>query len=202
MVYISVCVKLLYHTRYQRYSPYYPKPLLTSSIHPIYPHTLPHHHINIHHHHQLPNQKKTKKMSSASSTPQSHKSSSKSKPSKPSSARPPHSPPLFTPRMQDAQARNKDPYASSSSEGGVGSGSGRRYDAYGNDTYENITKRREAAIILDSPELLMMHAQARNDSIPGTRHYFTKQLCGFLDEEEREEERERTRKGGKGKGLG
>lgn len=43
---------------------------------------------------------------------------------------------------------------------------------------------------------------SRKQSIPGTRHYFTKQLCGFLDEEEREEERERTRKGGKGKGLG
>ncbi|PMD22713.1 hypothetical protein NA56DRAFT_644881 [Hyaloscypha hepaticicola] len=27
-----------------------------------------------------------------------------------------------------------------------------------------------------------MHAQARFDSIPGTRHYYTKILCGFEDE--------------------
>ncbi len=31
------------------------------------------------------------------------------------------------------------------------------------DTYEQSQKRREAAIILDNPELLMMHAQARFD---------------------------------------
>lgn len=35
--------------------------------------------------------------------------------------------------------------------------------SYGNDTYENIQKRRMAAIILDNPELLMMHSQARFD---------------------------------------
>ncbi len=33
----------------------------------------------------------------------------------------------------------------------------------GNDSYEQLQQRREAAIVLDSPELLMMHAQARND---------------------------------------
>jgi hypothetical protein len=31
------------------------------------------------------------------------------------------------------------------------------------DTYEQSQKRREAAVILDNPELLMMHAQARFD---------------------------------------
>jgi hypothetical protein len=35
--------------------------------------------------------------------------------------------------------------------------------SYGNDTYEQVQKRREAAIVLDNPELLMMHAQARFD---------------------------------------
>lgn len=34
---------------------------------------------------------------------------------------------------------------------------------YGNDSYEAVTARREAAIVLDSPELLMMHAAGRND---------------------------------------
>jgi hypothetical protein len=82
--------------------------------------------------------------------------------------------------MQDAQARNKDPYGSSSSDSASG-----RFDAcvfpplafppedgnraademrrYGNDSYEAVTARREAAIVLDSPELLMMHAAGRND---------------------------------------
>lgn len=34
------------------------------------------------------------------------------------------------------------------------------------DTWEQIQKRREAAVILDNPELLMMHAQARFDVCP------------------------------------
>lgn len=113
--------------------------------------------------------------------------------------------------MQDAQARNKDPYASDSSESAY-EGTGKKYDSYGNETYEQVQQRREAAIVLDSPELLMMHAQARNDSIPGTRHYFTKMLCGYLDENdtykvinappaEKGPEKERSKsKQGKGKG--
>ncbi|PBP22001.1 hypothetical protein BUE80_DR007103 [Diplocarpon rosae] len=88
--------------------------------------------------------------------------------------------PTFTASMQDKQARNKDPFESedSSSEEEEWGRGGR----YGNDTYENIQKRRMAAVILDSPELLMMHSQARSDSIPGTRHYFTKILCGYEDD--------------------
>ena len=39
---------------------------------------------------------------------------------------------------------------------------------YGNDTYTNVRLRREAAVILDNPELLMMHAQARNDVCHGS----------------------------------
>ncbi|PBP23740.1 hypothetical protein BUE80_DR005380 [Diplocarpon rosae] len=80
----------------------------------------------------------------------------------------------FTASMQDKQARNKDTFESEDS-------SSEEAD-YGNDTYENIQKRRMAAVILDSPELLMMHSQARSDSIPGTRHYFTKILCGYEDD--------------------
>ncbi|KAI9049848.1 hypothetical protein LZ554_005998 [Drepanopeziza brunnea f. sp. 'monogermtubi'] len=91
-------------------------------------------------------------------------------------------PTRFTASMQDRQARNKDPYSSDSSSDEELST--RRFDTYGNDSYENIEKRRQAAIILDSPELLMMHSQARGDSIPGTRHYFTKILCGYHDEKD------------------
>lgn len=34
---------------------------------------------------------------------------------------------------------------------------------YGHESYEAVLARREAAIILDNPELLMMHAQSRNE---------------------------------------
>jgi hypothetical protein len=50
---------------------------------------------------------------------------------------------------------------------------------YKQESYETVEKRRAAAVILDSPELLMMHAQSRGDSIPGTRQHFTKILCGY-----------------------
>jgi hypothetical protein len=36
-------------------------------------------------------------------------------------------------------------------------------DRYGHESYEAVLARREAAVILDNPELLMMHAQARNE---------------------------------------
>ena len=34
---------------------------------------------------------------------------------------------------------------------------------YGNDSFANIQSRRQAAITLDNPELVMMLAQSRND---------------------------------------
>jgi hypothetical protein len=40
---------------------------------------------------------------------------------------------------------------------------------YGNESYTTLVTRREAVYVLDNPELLMMHAQARND-VCG--HYF------------------------------
>ena len=48
---------------------------------------------------------------------------------------------------------------------------GSRAFSYGNDSYEQVQQRREAAIVLDSPELLMMHAQARNDVGPLPSHF-------------------------------
>ncbi|KAH8590305.1 hypothetical protein B0O99DRAFT_691741 [Bisporella sp. PMI_857] len=135
-------------------------------------------------------------MSSHSSTPRPNKVS-KRKLTSSASPRP------FSARQQDAQARHKDPYPSdSSSDSAAWEGYGGRYDAYGND-YVTTQIRREAAIILDTPELLMMHAQARNDSIPGTRYYFTKRMCGYISKEELEEELKRhdlgKAKSGKGK---
>lgn len=92
----------------------------------------------------------------------------------------------FTASMQEKQARNKNPYSSSdeSDPDAWGSSKGHRGSGGYKDTWEQIQKRREAAVILDNPELLMMHAQARFDSITGTRHYFTKLLCGYLDDDE------------------
>ncbi|KAN0112659.1 hypothetical protein V8E51_005610 [Hyaloscypha variabilis] len=122
-------------------------------------------------------------MSSSHSTPSKAAVAKVGSRSKPSSSR--SSSRIFTPAMRDRQARNKDPYSSSEeSSDSAWEGQSRKVDIYNKDSFVKIQKRREAAIILDSPELLMMHAQARNDSVPGTRHYFTKMLCGFEDDKD------------------
>ncbi|KAL2073578.1 hypothetical protein VTL71DRAFT_10904 [Oculimacula yallundae] len=153
--------------------------------------------------------------SAHNSTPASASTSSSSRPriATPRSTkhpRPRNVPPPFTARMQDAQARNKDPYEDSGGDSDEGAWRGGRFDGYGDDSFEAKEKRRMAAVILDSPELLMMHSQARCDSIPATRYYFTKLLCGFGDgndpysdngqmqdkekDKSREKERERARR--------
>ncbi|CAK7217086.1 hypothetical protein SBRCBS47491_003043 [Sporothrix bragantina] len=50
------------------------------------------------------------------------------------------------------------------------------------DRFENLERRRQAALVLDSPELLMMYAQSMNDSIPSVRMKFMRELCGFDSE--------------------
>lgn len=80
--------------------------------------------------------------------------------------------------MQDQQARNKNLYRGESSGSDKGP-SRKSATMYKQESYEAVEKRRAAAVILDSPELLMMHAQSRGDSIPGTRQHFTKILCGY-----------------------
>ncbi|QSZ36516.1 hypothetical protein DSL72_006396 [Monilinia vaccinii-corymbosi] len=82
---------------------------------------------------------------------------------------------------QDRQARNKEPDddddddENGSSDEGIRRGN---YDLFGNESYASVITRREAIAVLDNPELLMMHAQARNDSIPSTRLHFLKLLSG------------------------
>ncbi|KAF4628122.1 hypothetical protein G7Y89_g10028 [Cudoniella acicularis] len=119
--------------------------------------------------------------------------------------------PLFTPMMQDRQARNKDRYSDSDDSDSPWEGPGSRFDAYGNDSYANVQLRRDAAIKLDNPELVMMLAQSRNDSIPATRLYLTKIMCGFITQEDLDAENARLKdngdesgsgKAGKGKGKG
>ncbi|TVY57765.1 hypothetical protein LSUE1_G008954, partial [Lachnellula suecica] len=99
--------------------------------------------------------------------------------------------------QQDRQARNKDPYSASEESDSPWEGPGGRFDAYGNDSYANIQLRRDAAVKLDNPELVMMLAMARNDSIPATRHYLTKIMCGYITAEgiAAEEAREKEKAG-------
>ncbi|KAI2471737.1 hypothetical protein F4781DRAFT_75499 [Annulohypoxylon bovei var. microspora] len=89
----------------------------------------------------------------------------------------------FTAEMRDRQARGKDPYESSEGSGGDWSSEGgKKYRGSGKDRGEAfpvIERRRLAAQILDSPELLMMAAQRDNESIPATRLRYTRMLCGF-----------------------
>ncbi|KAK6599592.1 hypothetical protein ACHAO1_001653 [Botrytis cinerea] len=85
----------------------------------------------------------------------------------------------YTLLKQDQQARNKEPdddnYDEDSSDEDL---TGASYDLFGNESYISVQIRREAVAVLDNPELLMMHAAARNDSIPSTRLYFLQRLSG------------------------
>jgi len=81
---------------------------------------------------------------------------------------------VMTSLMQDRQARNK-PF----------SGPGEEEDSdlpkSRNLSFEMVERRRKAATVLDSPELLMTYANALGDSIPSTRQRMTKILCGYED---------------------
>ncbi|CAK7198996.1 hypothetical protein SEUCBS139899_001664 [Sporothrix eucalyptigena] len=50
------------------------------------------------------------------------------------------------------------------------------------DHFSILERRRQAALVLSNPEMLMMYAQSMNDSIPSVRMRFTRILCG-LDRE-------------------
>ncbi|XXG97208.1 acetyl-coenzyme A synthetase 2 [Hypoxylon texense] len=86
----------------------------------------------------------------------------------------------FTAEMRDQQARGKDPYESSDGSSDWTS-EGSRYRAGGgkDEPFAILERRRVAAQVLDSPELLMMAAQRDNESIPATRLRYTRMLCGF-----------------------
>ncbi|KAI0517378.1 hypothetical protein F5B22DRAFT_122321 [Xylaria bambusicola] len=105
----------------------------------------------------------------------------------------------FTPEMRDRQARGKDPYHSDSEDsdwapgqgdrGGDGSRTGssrgnvgpartgtRKRDA---EPFAAVDRRRMAAQILNSPELLMMAALRDDESVAATRLKYTRMLCGM-----------------------
>ncbi|SPO03462.1 uncharacterized protein DNG_06145 [Cephalotrichum gorgonifer] len=79
----------------------------------------------------------------------------------------------FTETMLDRQARGKDPYVDSEDES---------FDISDKESFRVLEQKRAAARILSNPELLMMHAMSRKDSIPGTRLHFTRILCGYGEE--------------------
>ncbi|KAI1136716.1 hypothetical protein F5Y05DRAFT_102116 [Hypoxylon sp. FL0543] len=87
----------------------------------------------------------------------------------------------FTAEMRDRQARGKDPYESSDGSSDWASEGTRKYRAGGgkDESFAVLERRRVAAQVLDSPELLMMAAQRDNESIPATRLRYTRMLCGF-----------------------
>ncbi|TAQ89119.1 hypothetical protein B7494_g2535 [Chlorociboria aeruginascens] len=99
--------------------------------------------------------------SSHSSTPTSARSTGQY-PTKSKAKSPSTNEPIFTASMQDAQARGKDPYEVDEGDSSCDERDS-RFDAYGNGSYEATKRRRDAAAILDSPEILMMFAQSRGD---------------------------------------
>ncbi|OBT46533.1 hypothetical protein VE00_01765 [Pseudogymnoascus sp. WSF 3629] len=106
--------------------------------------------------------------------------------------------------QRDRQARNKSPKTGEAvwcgDDGGAGEGGDEVREekvSYTDDSYEAVERRRWAATILDCPELLMMHAQARQDTIPSTRLHFTKLLCGYEDTP-RKTKKAKARRSGRG----
>ncbi|WYZ36621.1 hypothetical protein EsH8_II_000127 [Colletotrichum jinshuiense] len=69
----------------------------------------------------------------------------------------------------------------SSASGIVGGGGGGGGVGDG-DSYDVRQRKLWAVAVLEDPEKLAMYACSRGDSIPGTRLYFTRMLCGFSEE--------------------
>ncbi|KAI0385380.1 hypothetical protein F5Y04DRAFT_245685 [Hypomontagnella monticulosa] len=88
----------------------------------------------------------------------------------------------YTAEMRDRQARGKDPYESSDASTDW-SDDGAKYRQPGSkdEPFSVLERRRVAAQVLDSPELLMMAAQRDNESIPATRLRYTRMLCGLKE---------------------
>ncbi|KAI8947072.1 hypothetical protein F4801DRAFT_26380 [Xylaria longipes] len=102
----------------------------------------------------------------------------------------------FTPEMRDRQARGRNPYNSDSDDSGWGLEQGSRSRDGGSSSaavvgFQRIgppkskehfaicDRRRMAAQILNSTELLMMAAVRDDESIPATRLKYTRILCGL-----------------------
>ncbi|KAI1198545.1 hypothetical protein F5X97DRAFT_323254 [Nemania serpens] len=109
----------------------------------------------------------------------------------------------FTPQMRDRQARGKDPYDSGSEDGdwpephgasgsGGNGGGGGTVPGEGSapgpqrvgtpkrsERFALQDRRRMAAQVLDSPELLIMAALRDDLSYPATRLKYTRILCGL-----------------------
>ncbi|KAL6855184.1 hypothetical protein ACO1O0_006322 [Amphichorda felina] len=84
----------------------------------------------------------------------------------------------FTPAMRDRQARGKDPYSHSRAghddvmQAHLGVGQG-----LPSETFEEREKKEFAMAVLDNPDMLLMHAQARGDSVAGQRLRFLRMMC-------------------------
>ncbi|KAH7156817.1 hypothetical protein EDB81DRAFT_400767 [Dactylonectria macrodidyma] len=87
---------------------------------------------------------------------------------------------VFTPEMRDRQARGKNPYSKSSDDSDddgpmmVGNRGG-----IDSDSFAERERKGEAMSVLDSPDTLMAHALANNDSVTGQRLRWMRQLCGI-----------------------
>ncbi|KAI1376048.1 hypothetical protein F4677DRAFT_420134 [Hypoxylon crocopeplum] len=104
----------------------------------------------------------------------------------------------FTDEMRDRQARGKDPYESSDASSEWTTDGTRKYRAGGgkDEPFAVLERRRVAAQVLDSPELLMMAAQRDNESIPATRLRYTRMLCGFEEPPAPQPSRKKSHRGG------
>ncbi|KAH6656888.1 hypothetical protein BKA67DRAFT_655193 [Truncatella angustata] len=68
---------------------------------------------------------------------------------------------VFTPEMRDRQARGKDPYQDLGDSSDANNWAGRRRTK--EEPFSIVEQRRQAAEILDNPELLLTNAQRDNE---------------------------------------
>ncbi|KAH7075558.1 hypothetical protein BKA63DRAFT_511763 [Paraphoma chrysanthemicola] len=85
---------------------------------------------------------------------------------------------VFTAAQRSAQARNKN-YNNL-----AGSGTGSAKKEREAESYETRQRREEAGRILESTEMLIWLSNARNESIPQTRHHYRNIVLGIADEDE------------------
>ncbi|KAH7122314.1 hypothetical protein B0J11DRAFT_437136, partial [Dendryphion nanum] len=96
------------------------------------------------------------------STPSSPATTPKRLPHSNLNAPPPASSSAFTPAQQSLQARNKPFHSPQNAE-----------------SYEQRKQRAEAALILESVEMLLWFSSARNESISQTRKYYQDIVLGL-----------------------
>ncbi|KAH7090585.1 hypothetical protein FB567DRAFT_520182 [Paraphoma chrysanthemicola] len=91
---------------------------------------------------------------------------------------------VFSAAQRSAQARNKNYNSSLAGSGTASAGIGSAKKEREAESYETRQRREEAGRILESMEMLIWLSNARNESIPQTRHHYRNIVLGIANEDE------------------